>query len=159
VEERDNKVYWTVWIKWPGMSDPQEYKTLVDTGTQCTLMSSDYKEEEPISISGVAEGSQEQTVLDAEESLTGNDWQKHPIVTGPAALCILGIDCLRRGYFKDQKRTSRLWMQLLWRQRKNSCLPCPVPWRILPLWGLLGVEEQQVPVATTMLHQQQYHTS
>jgi len=141
------------------MSDPQEYKTLVDTGTQCTLMSSDYKEEEPISISGVAEGSQEQTVLDAEESLTGNDWQKHPIVTGPAALCILGIDCLRRGYFKDQKRTSRLWMQLLWRQRKNSCLPCPVPWRILPLWGLLGVEEQQVPVATTMLHQQQYHTS
>ncbi|KAK4806880.1 hypothetical protein QYF61_012601 [Mycteria americana] len=24
VEERDNWVYWTVWIRWPGTSDPQE---------------------------------------------------------------------------------------------------------------------------------------
>jgi len=36
-------------------------------------------------------------------SLTGQEWQKHPIVTGPEAPCILGIDCLRRGYFKDPK--------------------------------------------------------
>ena len=34
-------------------------------------------------------------------SLTGNEWQKHPIVTGLVAPCILGIDYLRRGYFKE----------------------------------------------------------
>ncbi|KAM6101009.1 uncharacterized protein LJ206_009010 [Theristicus caerulescens] len=103
VEERDNRVYWTVWIRWPGTSAPQEYKALVDTSAQCTLMSSSYKGAEPICISGVTGGSQELTVLEAEVSLTGNEWQKHPIVTGPEAPCILGIDYLRRGYFKDPK--------------------------------------------------------
>ncbi|KAK4823836.1 hypothetical protein QYF61_007085 [Mycteria americana] len=39
--------------------------------------------------------------MEADVSLTGNEWQKHPIVTGPEAPCILGIDYLRRGYFKD----------------------------------------------------------
>ena len=48
-------------------------------------------------------GSQELSVLEAEVSLTGQDWQKHPIVTGPEAPCILGIDYLRKGYFKDRK--------------------------------------------------------
>ena len=42
-------------------------------------------------------------MLEAELSLTGRDWQKHPIVTGPGAPCILGIDYLKRGYFKDPK--------------------------------------------------------
>jgi len=37
-EERDNRVDWTVWVRWPGTSDPQQYKALVDTGAQCTLM-------------------------------------------------------------------------------------------------------------------------
>ena len=36
-------------------------------------------------------------------SLTGNEWQKHPTVTGPEAPCILGIHYLRRMYFKDPK--------------------------------------------------------
>ncbi|GAB0208777.1 hypothetical protein GRJ2_003343400 [Grus japonensis] len=54
-------------------------------------------------ISGVTGGSQQLTLLEAEVSLTGNDWEKHPIVTGPEAPCILGIDYLRRGYFKDPK--------------------------------------------------------
>jgi len=40
-------------------------------------------------------------------SLTGKEWQKHPIVTGPEAPCILGIDYLRRGYFKDPKGYQR----------------------------------------------------
>ncbi|RMC18257.1 hypothetical protein DUI87_04139 [Hirundo rustica rustica] len=31
------------------------------------------------------------------------DGKKHPIVTGPEAPCILGIDYLRNGYFKDPK--------------------------------------------------------
>ena len=47
--------------------------------------------------------SQELSVLEAEISLTGKDWQKHPILTGPGAPCILGIDYLRRGQFKDSK--------------------------------------------------------
>ncbi|GAB0207786.1 hypothetical protein GRJ2_003244300 [Grus japonensis] len=103
VEERDNRVYWTVWIRWPGTSDPQEYKALVDTGAQCTLMPLSYEGVEPICISGVTGGSQQLTLLEAEVSLTGNEWQKHPIVTGPEAPCILGIDYLWRGYFKDPK--------------------------------------------------------
>ncbi|KAK4832348.1 LOW QUALITY PROTEIN: hypothetical protein QYF61_021877 [Mycteria americana] len=68
---------------------------------ECTLVPSSYIGAEPICISGVTGGSQQLTVLEAEVSLTGNEWQRHPIVTGPEAPCILGIDCLRRGYFKD----------------------------------------------------------
>ncbi|RMC15748.1 hypothetical protein DUI87_07952 [Hirundo rustica rustica] len=66
-------------------------------------MPSRYVGTESISISGVTGGSQQLTVLEAEVSLTGNGWQKHPIVTGPEAPCILGIDYLRNGYFKDPK--------------------------------------------------------
>ncbi|GAB0210190.1 hypothetical protein GRJ2_003484800 [Grus japonensis] len=97
-------------------------------------MPSSYEGVEPISISGVTGGSQQLTVLEAEVSLTGNDWEKHPIVTGPEAPCILGIDYLRRGYFKDPKED-----------------PSVV--------GLLRVEEQQVPTTTTTVHRQQYHTN
>ncbi|GAB0207467.1 hypothetical protein GRJ2_003212400 [Grus japonensis] len=103
VEEREHRDYWTVWIRWPGTSDPQEYKALVDTSAQCTLMPSSYKGAEPISISGVTGGSQQLTLLEAEVSLTGNEWEKHPIVTGPEAPCILGIDYLRRWCSKDPK--------------------------------------------------------
>ncbi|RMC16242.1 hypothetical protein DUI87_08457 [Hirundo rustica rustica] len=159
VEERDNQIYWTVWIRWPGTSDPQKYTALVDTGAQCTLMPSRYVGTESISISGVTGGSQQLTVLEAEVSLTGNGWQKHPIVTGPEAPCILGIDYLRNGYFKDPKgyrwafgiaavETEDI--------RQLSTLPglsddsCAV--------GLLRVEEQQVPIATTTVHRQQYRT-
>ncbi|RMC01062.1 hypothetical protein DUI87_22326 [Hirundo rustica rustica] len=58
---------------------------------------------------------------------------KHPIVTGPEAPCILGIDYLRNGYFKDTK--------------DDSCAA-----------GLLRVEEQQVPIATATVHCRQYRT-
>ena len=43
------------------------------------------------------------TTLEVEISLLGKDWQKGPVVTGPGAPCLLGIDYLRRGYFKDSK--------------------------------------------------------
>ena len=56
---------------------------------QCTLMPSDYKGAESICISEVTEGSQELTVLEAQASLTENELQKHPIVTGLEAPCIL----------------------------------------------------------------------
>jgi len=59
--------------------------------------------QESVQIHGLTGGSQELTTLKAKISLTGKDWQKHPIVTGPGAPCILGIDYLRRGYFKDPK--------------------------------------------------------
>ncbi|GAB0205165.1 hypothetical protein GRJ2_002982100 [Grus japonensis] len=62
-----------------------------------------YEGVEPIFISGVTGGSQQLTLLEAEVSLTGNEWQKHPIVTGPEAPCILGTDYLQKGYFKDPK--------------------------------------------------------
>lgn len=44
------------------------------------------------------------SMLEAQVSLTGDKRQKYPIVTSSEAQCILGIDCLRRGYFKDPKR-------------------------------------------------------
>lgn len=43
------------------------------------------------------------TIVEAEMSLTGHEWQKHRIVTGPNAPCILGVDHLKRVYFKDSK--------------------------------------------------------
>ncbi|RMC11269.1 hypothetical protein DUI87_11388 [Hirundo rustica rustica] len=122
-------------------------------------MPSRYVGTESISISGVTGGSQQLTVLEAEVSLTGNGWQKHPIVTGPEAPCILSIDYLRNGYFKDPKgyrwafgiaavETEDI--------RQLSTLPglsddsCAV--------RLLRVEEQQVPIATTTVHRRQYRT-
>lgn len=108
MEERDNWVYWTVWIQWPGTAAPQEYRALVDTGAQCTLMPSSYVGTESICISGVTGGSQQLTLSQAEISLSGNEWHKHPLVNGLEALCILGIDYLRRGYFKDPKGISGL---------------------------------------------------
>ncbi|RMC06348.1 hypothetical protein DUI87_15780 [Hirundo rustica rustica] len=102
-EAQENRVYWMVWIRWPGTSEPQKYEALVDTGSQCTLIPSEYVVTEPISIAGVMGGSQELTLLEAEVSLTGKEWQKHPIVTGSGAPCILGIDFLQYCYYKDSK--------------------------------------------------------
>ena len=66
-------------------------------------MPSRYVGAEPISIFGVTGGSQQLTVLEAEVSLTENEWQKHPNTNGPEAPCILGIEYLRNGYFKDPR--------------------------------------------------------
>lgn len=66
-------------------------------------MPSSYTGEEPICSSGMTGESQQLTILEAETSLTGNEWQKHATVTGPEALCIFGTDYLRRGYFKGPK--------------------------------------------------------
>ncbi|RMC20150.1 hypothetical protein DUI87_00996 [Hirundo rustica rustica] len=159
-EARENQVYWTVWIQWPGTSEPQKYEALVDTGSQCTLIPSDYVGTEPISIAGVTGGSQELTLLEAKVSLTRKEWQKHPIVTGSGAPCILGIDFLRNGYYKDSKG-------LRWAFgiaaveaegfKKLNSLPglSENPSAV----GLLKVEEQRVPVATSTVHRRQYRTN
>lgn len=75
----------------------------MDTGVQCTLIPSSYEGEKPICISEETGGSQELIVLEAKVRLTRNEWQKHPIATGPEAPFILGIDYLRRGFIKDPK--------------------------------------------------------
>ncbi|KAK4807215.1 hypothetical protein QYF61_024335 [Mycteria americana] len=160
VEERDDQVYWTAWIRWPGTSDPQEYKALVDTSAQCTLMPSSYIGAEPICISGVTGGSQQLTVLEAEVSLTGNEWQKHPIVTGPEAPCILGLDYLRRGYFKDLKGYRWAFgIAALETEEIKQLSTLPGLSEDPSVVGLLRVEEQQVPIATTTVHRRQYHTN
>ncbi|XP_010561942.1 PREDICTED: uncharacterized protein LOC104829417 [Haliaeetus leucocephalus] len=156
-EERDDRIYWTVWIRWPGTSDPQKYKALVDTGAQCTLVPSGYRGTEPIWISGVTGGCQELTILEAEVSLTGDKWEKHPIVTGPEAPCILGIDYLRRGYFKDPKEYQWAFGVATEKIKQLSTLPglSEDPFIV----GLLQVEEQQVPIATRTVHRRQYRTN
>ncbi|RMC04414.1 hypothetical protein DUI87_19236 [Hirundo rustica rustica] len=159
-EARENRVYWTVWIRWPGTSEPQKYEALVDTGSQCTLIPSEYVGTEPISIAGVTGGSQELTLLEAEVSLTGKEWQKHPIVTGSGALCILGIDFLQNGYYKDSKGLRWAFGIAAVKAegiKKLNSLPglSENPSAV----GLLKLEEQRVPVATSTVHRRQYRTN
>ncbi|GAB0206621.1 hypothetical protein GRJ2_003127700 [Grus japonensis] len=142
------------------MSDPQEYKALVDTSAQCTLMPSSHEGAEPISISGVTGGSQQLSLLEAEVSLTGNEWEKHPIVTGPEAPCILGIDYLQRGYFKDPKGYRWAFgIATLEREETEPLSTLPSLSEDPSVVGLLRVEEQQVPIVTTTVHRQQYRTN
>ncbi|GAB0204042.1 hypothetical protein GRJ2_002869800 [Grus japonensis] len=118
-----------------------------------------HKGAEPICISGVTGGSQQLTVLEAEVSLTGNDWEKHPIVTGPEAPCILGIDYLQRGYFKDPKGYRWAFgIAALETEDIEELSPLPGLSLDPSVVGLLRVEEQQVPITTTTVHQWQYHT-
>ena len=105
-------------------------------------------------------GCQELTILEAEVSLTGDEWEKHPIVTGPEAPCILGIDYLKRGYFKDPKGYRWAFGVATVNAEKIkqlSTLPClsEDPFTV----GLLQVEEQQVPIATRTVHRRQYRTN
>ncbi|GAB0208188.1 hypothetical protein GRJ2_003284500 [Grus japonensis] len=141
-------------------SDPQEYKALVDTGAQCTLMPSSYEGAEPICIFGVTGGSQQLTVLEAEVSLTGNEWEKHPIVTGPEDPCILGIDYLRRGYFKDPKGYRWAFgIAALEVGETEQLSTLPGLSEDPSVVGLLRVEEQQETIATTTVHWRQYRTN
>ncbi|XP_074667052.1 uncharacterized protein LOC141917617 [Strix aluco] len=123
-------------------------------------MPSSYRGAEPIWISGVTGGCQELSVLEAEVSLTGDKWEKHPIVTGPEAPCILGIDYLKRGYFKDPKgyrwafgvasvNTEKV------KQLSNLPGLSGDPFVV----GLLRVKEQQVPIAMRTVHRRQYRTN
>ncbi|KAK4818890.1 hypothetical protein QYF61_021407 [Mycteria americana] len=146
-EERNDRAYWTVWIRWPGTSDPQKHEALVDTGAQCTLVPSGYRGTEPIWISGVTGGCQELSVLEAEVSLTGDKWEKRSVVTVPEAPCILGIDYLRRGYFRDPKG-SNSYLSTLPGLSEDPFVA-----------GLLRVGEQQVPIATRTVHRRQYRAN
>ncbi|GAB0177290.1 hypothetical protein GRJ2_000194200 [Grus japonensis] len=123
-------------------------------------MPSSYKGAEPICISGVMGGFQQVAVLEAKVSLTGNEWQKHPIVTGPEALCILGIDYLWRGYFKDPK--GYWWgfgIAALEMEEIKQLSTVPGLSEDPSVMGLLRGKEQQVPVTTTAMHWGQYCTN
>jgi len=127
---------------------------------KCTLMPSSHEGTESIHICGVSGGSQELTALEAKIRLTGTDWQKHPIVTGPGAPCMLDIDCLRRGHFKDPK--GYRWAFGIAAVDTDNIKQLSV----LPglsedpsVVGLLHVKEQQVPTATKTVHRQQYCTN
>ena len=100
------------------------------------------------------------TILEAEVSLRGKEWENTPIVTGPEAPCILGIDYLRRGYFKDPKGYWWAFGIAAWETEGIKQLS------VLPglsedpsVVGLLRVKEQRVPTATTTVHQRQYCTN
>ena len=108
---------------------------------------------EPICISGVTGGSQDLTVLEAEVSLNGNERQKHWIVTGSEALCILDIDYLRRRYFKDPK--GYWWAFGIAALETEEIKQLSTLTGLLEdssIVGLLRDEEQQEPVATTTVH-------
>ncbi|RMC18025.1 hypothetical protein DUI87_04903 [Hirundo rustica rustica] len=115
---------------------------------------------ESVSIAGVTGGSRDFTLVEADVSLTGKEWKKHPIVTGPEAPCILGMDYLQRGYFKDPKGlrwafgiaavvTEGIWqLNTLPGLSENPSAA-----------GLLKVQEQRVPIATSIVYRRQYRTT
>ncbi|GAB0177742.1 hypothetical protein GRJ2_000239500 [Grus japonensis] len=124
-------------------------------------MPSSYEGAEPTCISGATGGSQQLTVLlEAKVSLTGNEWQKPRIVTGPEAPRIPGTDCLQRGYFRDPKGYRwALGIAALETEETEQLSTLPSLSEDPSGVGLLRVQEQQVPIATTMVHQWQYHTN
>ncbi|RMB96402.1 hypothetical protein DUI87_27077 [Hirundo rustica rustica] len=159
-EARENRVYWMVWIRWPGTSEPQKYEALVDTGSQCTLIPSEYEGTEPISIAGVtvgitgidSVGSQGEPDREGVAETSNCDW--------PRAPRILGIDFLRNGYYKDSKGLK--WAFGI------AAVEAEVIKKLNNLPGLLEnpsavellkAEEQQVPVATSTVHLRQYRTN
>ncbi|XP_051655122.1 uncharacterized protein LOC127476333 [Manacus candei] len=122
-------------------------------------MPSRYVGAESISISGVTGGSQQLTVLEAEVSLTGKEWHRHPIVTGPEAPCILGIDYLRSGYFKDPKGLRWAFgIAAVETEEIRQLNTLPGLSEDPSAVGLLKVEEQLVPIATATVHRRQYRT-
>ena len=105
-------------------------------------------------------GSQELTVFEAEVSLSGKEWEKHPIVSGPDAPCILGIDYLRRWYFKDPKGYRWAFgIAALETEGIKQLSVLPGLSEDPSVVGLLGIKEQRVPTATTTVHRWQYCTN
>ncbi|RMB89058.1 hypothetical protein DUI87_34516 [Hirundo rustica rustica] len=118
-------------IRCPGTSEPQKYEALVDTGSQCTLIPSEYVGTEPISIAGVTGGSQELTLLEAEN-----------------------------GYYKDSKGLRWAFGIAAVEAEGNKKLNgLPGLSENASAVGLLKLEEQRVPVATLTVHRRQYRTN
>ena len=87
-------------------------------------------------------------------SLIGNEWEEHPIVTGPEAPCILCIDYLNRGYFKDPKGYRWVFgIAAVEVEDIKQLSTLPVVSEDPSVVGLLKVKEQQMPIAMTTVHQ------
>ncbi|RMC03942.1 hypothetical protein DUI87_19279 [Hirundo rustica rustica] len=128
--------------------------------TQVRGLADKHVGEESVSIAGVTGGSQEFTLVEADVSLTGNEWKRHPIVTGPEAPCILGIDFLRNGYFKDPKGFRWAFgIAAVETEGVKQLNTLPGLSENPSAVGLLKVEEQQVPIATSTVHRRQYRTT
>ena len=77
-------------------------------------------------------------------TLTSNKWQKHPIVTDLEALCILGMDYIRRGYFRDPKGYQWAFgVAAMDTQRIKQLSSLPSLLANPSVVGLLHVKEQQ----------------
>ncbi|KAJ7428212.1 hypothetical protein BTVI_01136 [Pitangus sulphuratus] len=93
-------------------------------------------------------------------SLTGDQWQKHSIVTEPEARYILGMDYLKRGYFKDPKEYRWAFGVATVIKEKSKQLSALSGLSKDPsVVGLLRVKDQQVPIATATVHRRQYKTN
>ena len=127
---------------------------------QIENLSSDYKRPKSTCPSGVMGESKELSLLGAEESLTGKEWQKHPIVTGPEAPRLLGIDHLQRGQFKDPKGYRwALCRATLSIEKIKELFVVPGPSANPSVLGMLQVKEQRESFATMTGHKQQHHTN
>ncbi|RMC03701.1 hypothetical protein DUI87_19693 [Hirundo rustica rustica] len=147
--------------RWDGKSTAalaQRVRELKEVKTQ--RGSSTKREAAPVARSRTARGSQEFTLVEADVSLTGNEWKRHPIVTGPEAPCILGIDFLRNGYFKDPKGFRWAFgIAAVETEGVKQLNTLPGLSENPSAVGLLKVEEQQVPIATSIVHRRQYRTT
>ncbi|TRZ12336.1 hypothetical protein HGM15179_014756 [Zosterops borbonicus] len=98
--------------------------------------------------------------METDVSLTGNEWKKHPIVTGPEAPYILGIDFLPNGHFKDPKGLRWvLGTVAVETESVKQLNTLPGLSESPTAVGLLKGEEQQVPIATLTMHRQQHRTT
>ncbi|KAJ7427642.1 hypothetical protein WISP_05259 [Willisornis vidua] len=159
-DQDDNWVYWAVWVRWPGTSDPQRYQALVDTGAQCTLVPLEHESIETVSISGVTGGSQELSVVETDMSLMGDKREKQSIVMGPEAPCILGMDYLKRGHFKDPK--GYWWafgVATVIEEKSKQLSTLPGLSKDPSDVGLLRVKDQEVLMATATVHRRQYRAN
>ncbi|KAJ7415467.1 hypothetical protein BTVI_38049 [Pitangus sulphuratus] len=121
-------------------------------------MPSEHKITETISIFGVTGGFQELLVVKAE-ILNGDQWKKHPIVTGHEAPCILDNDYLRREYFKDPKGyRCTFGVATVTEEKSKQLSALPGVSEDPSVVRLLRVENQQVPIATTTVHRRKYRT-
>ena len=81
-------------------------------------------------------------------------------MTGPEAPCILGIDYLRRGYFKDPEGYRWAFgIAAVQTEEIEQLSTLPGLMEDPSVVRLLRIKEQQVPVATTAVHGQQYRTN
>lgn len=104
-------------------------------------------------------GSQQLTLLEAEVTLTGNEWKKQHILTGAEAPCILGIYYFRSGSFKDPKGSCWAFgIAAVETENIKQLNILPSLLKDASSVGHLRVEEEQVPTAAKTVHHLQYRT-